>query len=91
MCSFRSNTQFENERENRWFAYYYYNIKTKGMENFTKKWIFSQKVFILSSDSFDKRERLNELNTNTDNTEREEEWISSRTRCNKKSGKASTP
>ena len=45
---------------------------TKGMENFTKKWIFSQKVFILSSDSLRlfRQERDLELNTNTDNTER---------------------
>ena len=51
-----------------------------------------KKFFILST-----RERLNELNTNTDNTrkkkkkkKKKKEWISSRTRCNKKSGKAST-
>ena len=45
-------------------------ILTKGMENFMKKWIFSQKVFILSSDSLRlfRQERDLELNTNTDNT-----------------------
>ena len=67
---------------------------TEIKENLCEKMDFRalKKFFILST-----RERLNELNTNTDNTrkkkkkkKKKKEWISSRTRCNKKSGKAST-
>ena len=50
-------------------------ILTKGMENFMKKWIFSQKVFILSSDSFDKRKTERTEHKHRQHTREEEEDI----------------